>query len=326
MKTYTHLTQTERDHIAVFRNRGLTWRTIGQKLGRDHSALVREWGRNRPRRGPREYLPHKAHQRAEARRRNSHKRMRLKSRVLRFEVEQHLLKGWSPELISGRFKRERSELPSVSAEAIYQWIYEEAPHLIGCLVRSHPRRRLRSHRRKGKKVIIPNRVSIKQRPPHVQDRQEPGHWESDLMIGRGGKTALQTTVERVSRYTRIVKVANKSARNNREGLVGVLKPLPPALRRSITYDNGTENAEHQLVNQEIGTSSFFCEPYHSWEKGTVENRNGVIRRPFPKKTNFDTISDEDIQKVENSINNRPMKCLNFKTPLEVFTSFGALAA
>lgn len=326
MKTYTHLTQNERDLIAVYRSRGLRWREIGRRLGRDHSALVREWGRNKSRRGPQEYLPHKAQQRAEHRRKNNHKRPRLKSRVLRFEVEQHLIKGWSPELISGRFKRERPELPPVSTEAIYQWIYEEAPYLIGHLVRSHPQRRLRPRRRKGKKVTIPNRVPIQKRPPHVQERQQPGHWESDLIVGRGGKTALQTTVERVSRFTRIVKVANKSARHNREALVRVLKPLPPILRRSITYDNGTENAEHQLVNQEIGTSSYFCEPYHSWEKGTVENRNGVIRRPFPKKTNFDTITDEDIQKVEDEINNRPMKCLNFKTPLEVFTSFGALAA
>jgi IS30 family transposase len=324
MKTYTHLTQDERDRIAVLRNRGQTWRDIGLVLGRDHSALIREWNRNRPRRGPREYLPHKAQQRAEFRRENSHKRPRLKSRVLRFEVERHLLLKWSPELIAGRFKRFRPDLPCISAEAIYQWIYTEAPHLIGTLLRSHPRRRRRSHRPKGKKVIIPHRVSIRERPPQAQERREPGHWESDLMIGRGGRSALQTSVERVSRYTKITKVANKTARCCRQALDASLRPLPPHLRRSVTYDNGTENAEHHLLNQELGTHSYFCEPYHSWEKGSVENRNGVIRRPFPKRTNFDTISPSEIQKVEDEINTRPMKCLDYKTPAEVLTSFGAI--
>jgi IS30 family transposase len=170
MKTYTHLTQNERDPIAVFRSRGLPWRILGQKLGGDHSALIREWNRNRPRRGPREDLPHKAQKRAEDRRRTSHKRMRLKSRVLRFEVERYLLKGWSPEIIAGRFKRQRPELPRISAEAIYQWIYAEAPHLIDCLIRSHPRRRRKRPRRKGKKVIIQQRVSIRERPPQPRDR------------------------------------------------------------------------------------------------------------------------------------------------------------
>jgi len=159
----------------------------------------------------------------------------------------------------------------------------------------------------------------------VQDRQEPGHWESDLIVGRGGKTVLQTTVERVSRYTRIVKLANKTARCNRESLIHVLQAFPAHLRRSITYDNVTENAEHSLVNQVIGTHSFFCEPSHSWEKGTVENRNGIVRRTFPKKTNFDNISDSETQETENKINTRPMKCLDFKTPIEVYSSFSALA-
>ncbi len=250
--------------------------------------------------------------------------MRLKSRVLRFEVEQHLLKGWSPEIIAGRFKRQRPELPTISTEAIYQWVYSEAPHLIDCLIRSHPRRRRKRPRQKGKKVIIQQRVSIRERPPQIQSRIEPGHWESDLIIGRGGRAVLQTSVERVSRYTTITKVADKTARRCREALGASLRPLPPHLRRSVTYDNGTENAEHFLLNQEIGTRSFFCDPYHSWEKGSVENRNGVIRRPFPKRTNFDNISEKKVQSVEQSINARPMKCLDYKTPAEVFSSLGAI--
>jgi IS30 family transposase len=324
MPPYKHLDQDERDRLAVLRSRGVTLEKIGQELGRSASTLSRELERNRPRRGRQDYLPHKAQMRAEDRHRDSHKRMRLKSRVLQFEVEKYLMMGWSPELISGQFRIHRQELPRVSTEAIYQWIYAEAIHLIGTLVRSHRCRRLRKNRGKGKKVIIPHRVSIVERPAAVQDRKEPGHWESDLMIGRG-QSPLQDNVERVSRLSKIVKLPNKSAPQSRKALERSLGPLPPSLRRSVTYDNGTENIEHHLLNREIGTRSFFCNPYHSWEKGSVENRNGVIRRFFPKGTNFDTITDEEIQRVEDKINNRPMKCLNFKTPAQVFTSLVALA-
>ena len=322
--TYKHLTPEERDRLAVLKSRGLPLREIAEQLGRAASSLCRELKRNRPERGRQDYLPHKAQGRAEDRQRTGHKRMRLKSRVLRFEVEKHLQMDWTPELISGQFKKYRMELPRISPEAIYQWIYAEAPHLIGTLPRSHPRRRMRRFARKGKKVIIPQRISITERPACVQERKEPGHWESDLMIGRG-KCALQNNTERVSRFIKIAKVADKTAAQARSAIARALKPLPAHLRRSVTYDNGTENAEHHLLNQEIGSRSFFCEPYHSWEKGTVENKNGVIRRFFPKKTNFDIIADDDIRRVEDHINNRPMKCLNFKTPAQVFTSLVALA-
>ncbi|MGH3848811.1 MAG: IS30 family transposase [Pseudonocardiaceae bacterium] len=292
-------------------------------MGRPPSTLSRELARNRPRRGRREYLPHRAQARAEERHREGHKRMRLKSRVLRHEVEQYLLKGWTPELIAGQFRLFRPELPPVSTEAIYQWIYAEAPHLIGCLPRSHKQRYPKQKGRKVRKTNIPNRVSIQERSALANNRQESGHWESDLMIGRG-KSALQNNVERVSRIVRITRVANKTAQQARGALTGTLKPLPAHLRRSVTYDNGTENTEHDLLNQELGTRSFFCAPYHSWEKGSVENRNGVIRRFFPKKTNFDMITDQDIHFVEDHINNRPMKCLNFKSPAQVFASLVAL--
>lgn len=130
-------------------------------------------------------------------------------------------------------------------------------------------------------------------------------------------------MERVSRYTTITKVSDKTARHCREALGAPLRTLPPHLCRSATYDNGTKNAEHFLLYQEIGTRSFFCDPYHNWKKGSVENRDGVIRRPFPKRTNFDNFSEEKVQSVEQSINARPMKCLDYKTPAEVFSSLGA---
>lgn len=316
-RTYKHLTSDERDRLAVLISRGVALRDIGVQLGRSASTLSRELKRNRPRRGRQDYLPHKAQARAMERHKEGHKRMRLKSRVLRHEVEQHLMKGWTPELISGTFRTFRPDLPPVSTESIYQWIYAEAPHLIGYLPRSHKERFPRRKGRKVRRTTIPDRTPIDLRPPEANTRQQPGHWESDLMIGRG-RAALQNAVERTSRLVRLRRVKDKSAKASRCALAGHLKSLPPALRRSITYDNGTENTEHGLLNQELKTRSFFCAPYHSWEKGSVENRNGLVRRFFPKRCDFDTITDEEAQRVENWINNRPMKCLGFKSPRQVF--------
>lgn len=322
-RTYTHLNEDERDQIAVLMSRGLTLRDVGKQLGRSPGTLCRELARNRPGRGLQDYLPHKAQKRAEKNHRESHKRMRLKTRVLRHEVEQHLMKGWTPELIAGHFRKYRLELPPISTEAIYQWIYAEAAHLIGYLPRSHKRRYPKQKGRNVRKTKIPQRVPLQERPTAANTRQEPGHWETDLIVGKG-RAALQTTVERTSRCVRLRRVDDKSARASRQALVSVLAPLPQDLRRSVTYDNGSENTEHILVNEALRTRSYFCAPYHSWEKGAVENRNGIVRRFFPKRSNFDTISPDSIQRVEDWINSRPMKCLGFKTPHQVFASLVAL--
>lgn len=211
----------------------------------------------------------------------------------------------------------RPELPPVSNESIYQWIYADAPHLIGYLPRSHEERFPRRTGRKTRRTTIPDRTPIDLRPPEANTRQQPGRWESDLMIGRG-RAALQNAVERTGRLVRLRRVGNKSAKASRCASASHLKSLPSALRRSITHDNGTENAEHGLLNQELNTRSFFCAPYHSWEKGSVENRNGLVRRFFPKRRDFDTITDQQTRQVEDWINNRPMKCLGFKSPNQVF--------
>lgn len=320
MKPYTHLSEKERDRIAVLHSRGHTLREIARALGRHFSSLSRELSRNRSKRYG--YLPHKAQEHALNRRQN-HKRMRLKSRVLRQEVERLLALEWSPEIIANRLPRERPELPPISHEAIYQWIYSEAPHLVGYLIRSHRRRRPRRWNRKRRFFFSAPRVSIKDRPALVNSRQQFGHWETDLLIGKG-RSAIQVAVERKARYTRLQKVPAKTASVCRLALHKTLAPLPPHLRRSVTYDNGSENADHFQLNVELGMDSFFCEPYHSWEKGSVENRNGVIRRFLPKRTDFDTISDEKIRAIESWLNNRPMKCLGFQTPAEVLSSFVAL--
>jgi IS30 family transposase len=319
MKTYTHLTRDERDKISVLRNRGKTWRQIARTLGRSHTALSREFRRNG--RGS-VYYPHRAHEKAVKRRQN-HKRLRLKSRVLRAQIERMLMDGWSPEIVAGRLKDDNHGQPVISHEAIYQWVYTEVPHLIGYLVRSH-RQRKRRHLHRAVRSRIPDRTPLTERPSAANTRQEIGHLEADLVVGPG-RSALQVIVDRKSRFVRLAKVPNKSAAACRLALSRRLKPLPAPLRRSLTYDNGLENAEHALLNQDIGTRSFFCAPYHSWEKPTVENTNGLLRRFWPKRTNFDTIHERDIQRAEDWLNRRPRKCLHFKTSAEVQASgLGAL--
>lgn len=236
-----------------------------------------------------------------------------------------IMDGWSPEIAAGRINVE-ARRHVISHEAIYQWIYAEAPHLAEYLLRHHSRRRPKGPRR-AKRVVIPQRIPLDQRPAQANDRTQPGHWESDLMIGEG-RVVIQSSVERVSRKTHLRRVPDKTAAQSRKALQGVLAPLPQELRLSMTYDNGTENAEHHLLNQSLpGLMSFFCDAYKSWQKGSIENRNGLVRRFLPKGTRFEDLTDEQIQAIEDWINNRPMKCLGFQTPNEVFASWlGALAA
>lgn len=318
---YRHLGLEEREKIAVWRSAGMSLRDMAEKLGRSHSSLSRELNRNRSFHG---YWPNRAQEKALERERGGHKRARLKDPLLRLEVERLLKKGWSPELICGRLALEHPNWPTLSHEAVYQWIYSERRDLVGHLLHAHAKRK-RRWKNPTHKTRIPQRISIRERPESVSKRQEPGHWETDLLVGRG-RAALQVSVERLSRYSRLSRLPNKTARQARGALRTTLRSLPPALRRSITYDNGSENAEHHKLNADLGLRSWFCEPYHSWEKGQVENTNGLIRRFIPKRSNLAEITPGQIAGIEAWLNNRPRKVLNFKTPSEVFHSFtGALA-
>jgi IS30 family transposase len=261
------------------------------------------------------YLPHKAHERALARNHEHHLRERLKRARLRHYVRQRLQVGWSPELIAGRWSRGHPQTP-ISHEAIYQWIYAQARELIPCLVRAHRKRQRRGYSRKHSKAHIPNRLPIDQRPVAAQDRQQAGHWEADTAVSRQSKAALQVSVERKTRFTKLTKLSRKGAREMRMALGRRLSGLPQHLRLTITYDNGSENAEHEKVNATLGTQSFFCQPYHSWERGTNENTIGLIRRWLPKKTNFAKIPNRTVKQIEHWLNHRPRKCLNFLTPAE----------
>lgn len=312
---YTHLSQDERDTIAVLRSEGRSLRFIAKKMNRDPGTLSRELKRNAPPIHTGYYLPHKAHERAVKRNSERAKRERLKDPRLRGYVRRRIKADWSPELTAGRWSMLHPELP-VSHEAVYQWIYEDARDLIPYLVRAHKKREQRGYSRKHTKSHIPNRIPLSERPKEAETRRVAGHWETDTAVSRQSKAALQVSAERKTRYTRIAKLPAKTAHAMRVGLTRRLSRVPQRLRASITYDNGTENTDHEETNRILGTKSYFCEPYHSWEKGTVENTIGIIRRFLPKKTDFAIVSSKDIRRIERWINNRPRKCLNFKTPAE----------
>jgi len=316
-KTYQHLNTNERDLLAVLKSKDKSLREIAEILKRSPSTLSRELKRNAPPVYTGYYLAHKAQERADKRNQQSHRRPRLKSEAIRQYVEKHIHLGWSPELVAGRLAIKYPGL-SISHEAIYQWIYQEAPHLILSLVRAHRKRKHRGYSRKHKKSHIPERISIHKRPKIVLKRLQMGHWETDTISCRKSYQAVQVTVERKARYAKLAKLKTKTSRAMSVALIRRLCRYPTPLRLSITYDNGPENAEHLRTNKALGTCSYFCEPFRSYERGTVENTIGLVRRFLPKKTNLAKISQIHLSKIEYWLNNRPRKCLGFKTPAEVF--------
>jgi len=323
---YHHLSAHERDRLAILHGQGKSLRCISQLLKRSASTLSRELKRNKKKRrwGKRIYYPHTAQKKAERRLHRSHLRFRLKNVALRQEIHRRLEQKWSPELIAGWLKRNRKDLPPISTEAIYQWIYYRRPDLAKYLARSHRKRYPRTNPLK-RRLRIPGRIAVSQRPVEIENRQEAGHWETDLVICRGGG-ALQVSVERRTRFSQLRKVAHRTASVCRAGLTRMLEPIPATLRRSITYDNGSENFEHQVLNEDFDLVSYFCEPYHSWEKGTVENTNGLIRRFIPKWASLADWPDEAIRQVEDWLNDRPRKILQYQTPREAFQALVALTS
>ncbi|WP_292992745.1 IS30 family transposase [Nitrosomonas sp.] len=319
---YFHLNKTERTLIKDWKNRGISLREIGRRLNRSHTTISRElrrnlWcGRHYYIRGAQEIYEHRLKRRAQ--------RYRLKMESIRRFVHKKLAIGWKPELIAGRLKVSGSG-EYICHESIYQYIYIQAPDLIECLTRKHKKRRTKNPYRSTTERIK-NRVSIALRPVQVDKREIVGYWESDSVVGGDRKSGLNVIIERTTRLVNISLMKNKTARETKSAVIRRLSNHPEELVKSITYDNGSENVLHQEINDRLGIQSFFCEPYHSWEKGSVEQVNGLIRRYLPKGTNFNNITAAEINRIEKRLNNRPRKCLNYKTPYEMFRiARGALA-
>ncbi len=242
---------------------------------------------------------------------------------LKVYVYKGLLKGWSPEQISGRIKLQYPNDPimTISHEAIYMHIYaHRQARLNKKLIKLLPyqktqRRRPNAKTKRGSKII--DQVSIDLRPKHIETREEIGHWEGDLVIGKGQKSAIGTVVERKSRFTYIVKLKNRKSDTVRKQFAKKFLALDKNLTKTMTYDNGMEMAQHKEFSQQTGMAVYFAHPYASWERGTNENTNGLIRRYFPKGTDFNKITENQLKAVQEKLNNRPRKILNYKTPMEI---------
>jgi IS30 family transposase len=193
------------------------------------------------------------------------------------------------------------------------------------LVRGRKKRHKRPSGKKSRVSRIPHRVDITERPPPVDLRGQAGHWEVDTVVSRQSKACAAVPVERKSRFFMVMRMKDKTAPAMHGAVVLALSGLPAGLRRTLTYDNGLENALHELTNGELGVRAYFCKPYHGWEKGSIENRNGVLRRYYPKEYDWRLTTQKRIDKVVSKINATPMKCLGFKTPAEVFAECGGVA-
>ena len=325
-KHYRHLSRTERGVIMYLSMSGKSPAQIARVLGRRRSTIMRELRRNT---SPYldYYMDETAHLKADLRRRQASQRYRLKNEVIRSYVRDMLELGWSPEIIAGRIRLDQPR-NTISHEAIYQYIYHldepERSRYIKLLPRSHRRRRKRGTGKAKRKSRIPNRISISKRSVRVAGRKQMGHWEGDSLVSSRNLTVLYSLVERKTRLVRLVRIRGRDGKRTATAITKKLRPLPDRARRTLTMDNGFEHSGHERVTQATGVRCYFCDPYAAWQRGTNENRNGLIRRYFPKGTDFARLTQAEIERVELAINTRPMKCLGYKTPLEAAARFVAL--
>ena len=286
---------------------------IAQIIGVNKSTVSREIKRNTGQRG---YRPIQANQHALGRRRGAAKNIRFTDEIKQ-EVCKRLELDWSPEQISGWLKV--NDKPYVSHETIYRFIIDDQAS--GGKLYKHLRRGRKKRRKrlknKDRRGQIPNRVSIERRDPIVEAKERVGDWEIDTIIGRNHKGALVTAVERKTKYSCIRHVPKKEAALVAEALIEMLSPFKE-LVFTITGDNGKEFSEHEKIAAALNAQFYFAHPYSSWERGLNENTNGLIRQYFPKKTSLLHIDELDVVAVQNKLNDRPRKTINFETPRQLF--------
>lgn len=313
------LTFFEREVIEVCLRMKQKKKSIAQKLNRDYSVIKREIKRNSGNILP--YAAITAQNYADRRRKNTNKRKleKLENKKLVEYVEKKLEGGWSPEQIDGRLKEHPPEKiqkcrdKTISYESIYDYIYNGQGRFGGLYqnLRRKQCQRKRRFSRKTRPNAIKNRISINNRGNIINNRKRFGDWETDSVIF-SGDSILSVQSERKSKLCRIHKCEDKTALASERALRKSIKSLP-SLWLTITRDNGTENVLHH----ETKIPSYFCDPYKSWQKGGVENLNGLIREYFPKRSNLDIVSKKEIYFIQEKLNNRPRKCLNYSTPNEV---------
>jgi len=316
-RKYEQLSLEDRCEIAQLQAAGRSVRQIAAALDRAPSTISREIRRNRSKLA---YKPGSAQERTQARRWSG---SRLEHDPdLRRTVLERLRRGWSPEQVAGRMARDAG-CPVISYESIYRFIYAQIRRTKDyswrlLLPRGKSRRGCRGRRGGSPASFIEGRVSVAERPPDVADRKTAGHWEADLMLFSKYGQAVLTIHERQSRIILAARPPNKVANRIASHLVSLFESIPPSLRKTVTFDNGTEFARHRALHR-LAIGTFFCDPYAPWQKGGIENAIGRMRRFIPRKTDLATLPDKRFNVLVSAYNNTPRKCLDFKTPAETFS-------
>ena len=320
-----HLNLEERIELEAALRAGETQATVAARLVRSAGTISREVALNG---GPDCYRAAVAHRAAQGRRGAARRGDCAidEHPPLRAEVHERLRRGWSPEEIAGSLKRDHPDLPLMhtSHESIYRYVYvvargELQRELAACLRRHH---RTRKPRRRGVAATqgkLQDMVLVDQRPTEVEDRLIPGHYEGDLILGAGNKSAVGVLVERTSRYTFLCHLPEKDATSVRESFTRKLECLPAPLLKSLTYDQGKEMAEHKTLAADLKLQVFFCHPHSPWERGTCESQNGRIRHYLPKGTDLSLVSYQQLSAFQEMLNERPRKILGWKSPAQCFS-------
>jgi Transposase and inactivated derivatives, IS30 family len=314
-----YLSEQERVMIADRLAAGNTVRAIAGELGRSPSTISRELRRNAGPDG--RYRPHQAQRAARERSRRPRERLLVLDAVLGDTVRELLGRRWSPEQVGHelavRFAGQRRRC--LCTESIYQAIYDPVVDVTRPARRRRRRRRLRGEHRRGRLVAM---RMIAERPVEVEDRVQAGHWEGDLIMGTGNRSAIGTLVERSTRYLILLHLHDgvSSAETVAEALGATLGSLPAALRRTLTWDQGKELAQHQQITATTGTSVFFCDPHSPWQRASNENMNGLLRDYFPKGIDLTAFTASALEQVEVEVNQRPRKTLGWTRPADLFSS------
>lgn len=317
-----YLNVKERELIRDLKAAGTSIRSIAHALGRSPSTVSRELARNtEPQMG---YLPHGAHRKAAARRQRPKTAKLAGESDLREYVKGRLLLRWSPEQISHTLVEEFPDDPEmrVSPETIYQALYLQARgglkrEVQAALRTGRIRRKPHTTGEQRTPRFVDPMVMISDRPPEIEDRAIPGHWEGDLITGAHNQSAIATLVERTTRYVMLVHLPNDhTAETVRDGLVKTMATLPAHLRGSLTWDQGAEMAGHKSFSLATDMQVYFCDPASPWQRGSNENTNGLLRQYFPKGTDLSVYGPEDLEHVAQELNGRPRKTLGWNTPAE----------
>ena len=320
--SYNHITSFQRNELSALLRAGLKQIDIAKLLNKTPSAICQELKRN-PADTKKGYDARIAKENTKSKRIKANQRFKKieNNKWIRRYIIRYIKEYWSPEQISGRIKKKWPDDISrhISKDSIYEFIYTERKDLVKylrCQKGKYRRRYGTRIREKQREEAKKKRIDV--RPKIVEKRSRIGDWEGDTIVGQERTKHILTHVERKSGYLIADKLERGTAELTNEKTISSFLKIPKSKRHTITYDNGSTFAYHEMIEKRIGTTIYFAFPYHSWERGTNENANGLLRQFFPKKSYFAKITQEEIDKATRLINNRPRKRLNYRTPAEVF--------